>query len=70
LLELLEESLNQIYISSLECNGIHGVDFIRNKKKGNVIKIADYLKLDNAAKKEYKRIKHLGIKQEIKEIYE
>lgn len=64
--ELIEEVFNQIYINSLECNGIHGVDFIRHKKSGNVIKIMDYLKLDNATKREYKRIKHLGIKQEIK----
>lgn len=67
MLELLEENFYQIYISSLECNGIHGIDFMRNKKNGNIVRIMDYLKLDTASKKEYKRIKHLGIKQEIKE---
>ena len=64
---LAEETINQIYMNSIQCNGIHGVDFIRHRIKGDIIKISHYLNLDNISKKEYMITKHLGIKQEIKE---
>jgi hypothetical protein len=64
---LAEETINQIYMNSIQCNGIHGVDFIRHRIKGDIIKISHYLNLDNISKKEYMITKHLCIKQEIKE---
>jgi len=68
LLEILAEDMfNQVYMNSIQSNGIHGVDFIRHRKKGDIIKILDYLNLDKRDKKEYIITKHLGIKQELKE---
>jgi hypothetical protein len=58
---LIEEGFNKIYMNSIESNGIHGVDFIKHKWTGNIIKMG------KAERKDYKIIKHLGIKQEIKE---
>jgi hypothetical protein len=64
---LIEEGFNKIYMNSIESNGIHGVDFIKHKWTGNIIKISEYAKMGKAERKDYKIIKHLGIKQEIKE---
>ncbi len=63
---LIVEVFNEIYMNSVESNGIHGVDFIRHKGTGNIIKISEYIKLEGKEKKAYKIVKHLGIKQEIK----
>lgn len=57
----------ELYINSINCNGIHGVDFYKNIKTNEIIKILDYIKLDKIAKKDYKVFKHIGIKQEIKD---
>ena len=64
---LVEDMFNQVYMNSIQSNGIHGVDFIRHRKKGDIIKILDYINLSEKGKKEYKINKHLGIKQELKE---
>jgi len=64
--EILEYNLENLYINSLNSNGIHGVHFIKNKYNGNIIKIKDFKTLPQLQIKDYSIIKHLGIKQEIK----
>jgi hypothetical protein len=64
---MFEYSLENLYINSLNSNGIHGVHFIKNKYNGNIIKIKDFKALSQLEVRDYSIVKHLGIKQEIKE---
>jgi hypothetical protein len=61
------QNFEEIYTNSINLNGIHGVDFYRNLKTREIIKIKDYLNLDNSDKKYYKKFNHLGVKQKIKD---
>ncbi len=60
------ENFEQIYINSLNFNGIHNFTFIKNIKSSKIIKITDFIKIPLEEWKNYQFINHIGIKQEIK----
>ena len=60
------ENFEQIYINSLNFNGIHNFTFIKNIKSSKIIKITDFIKIPLEEWKSYQFINHIGIKQEIK----
>lgn len=61
------QNFEEIYANSLNLNGIHGVDFCRNLKTKEIMKIKDYLNLNSSDKKHYQILKHLGVKQKIRD---
>lgn len=63
----IEILLEETYINSLNCNGIHGVKFIRDIKLNKIIKWYDYNLMTPYEKKYCKIFTHLGIKHQIKD---